>query len=156
MACPHGNPNPSTCVKCKAANIRQPISGRQPLGRAIPTASGNQPPIPHGNLPTPPHGRPPLPASRQVQIPQGVQIPQVPQVSQVTNALSPRSAPPARHQPPPPPSTIVSAPVPVKTGPTHIAAFEADVKSRTNTFTKSRSSLLGLFNHLEVTKGDPK
>jgi hypothetical protein len=44
---------------------------------------------------------------------------------------------------------------PPRKGAAHLAAFESDLKSRTDTFTKSRSSTLGLLNHLEATKNNP-
>jgi hypothetical protein len=49
--------------------------------------------------------------------------------------------------PPPPPRLIQ--------GPTHLAAFIADLKTRTDTFTRGRSSTLRLIEHLETTQGAP-
>jgi hypothetical protein len=158
MACPHGNPNPSNCVKCKAARAVVPPQ----MGGGLP--QGGLPQVPARNLPQTARnvvqqtsqGRP-LP--RQVQVPQGTQVPPVTRgapvqgntAHQTTNVVNPRGpAPPPRRQPPPPPPPAI-----VKTGPAHILAFEADLKSRTGTFTKSRSSTLDLFNYLETTKHDP-
>jgi hypothetical protein len=50
---------------------------------------------------------------------------------------------------------VAQAPKPPQKGAAHLTAFENDLKSRTDTFTRSRSSTLGLLNHLEATKNAP-
>jgi hypothetical protein len=55
---------------------------------------------------------------------------------------------PVELRPPPPPPRL-------RNGPAHLEAFTTDLKSRTTTFTRKRSSILGLLEYLEQEKDNP-
>jgi hypothetical protein len=161
MPCRHGNPIPARCELCRrelAQHVSPPQgvrTGGAPVGRQPPPLPPRRPgPVGQGGS-TPDTGSPTgSPVGGRFPPPRPGGPPQSVLQGQRGGAPVHVGSSGVRPPPPPPPPRVAQQ-VPSWKGRADFDAFLLDVGNRTGTFTRRRSSLAKLLDHLEHDIGNP-